>query len=85
MDAFEFFIEKTEEGRYIARSWGACMMTSADTIEELRQHIKEAVCCHFDEGCEPAKVRLRFVEVVREECVELCGATNAGEAHEATS
>ena len=67
---FEFMVEKLADGTYLARSFGACIVTEAQTVEELRQQICEAVCCHFDEGCAPGKVLLRFVEVVGEETVD---------------
>ena len=67
---FEFMVEKLADGTYLARSFGACIVTEAATVEELRQQICDAVCCHFDEGCAPGSVLLRFVEVVREEAVE---------------
>ncbi len=66
---FEFMVEKLEDGTYLARSFGACIVTEAPTIEELRTQICDAVCCHFDEGCAPGKVVLKFVEVVKKETV----------------
>lgn len=67
---FEFMVEKLEDGTYLARSFGACIVTEAKTVDDLRAQICDAVCCHFDEGCAPGKVLLRFVEVVREETVD---------------
>ena len=67
---FEFMVEKLEDGTYLARSFGASIVTEAANIEELRDQICEAVCCHFDEGCAPGSVLLRFVEVVDEEIVD---------------
>ena len=67
---FEFMVEKQKDGTYLARSFGACIITEAATIEELREQICDAVCCHFDEGCAPGSVLLRFVEVVSEEIVD---------------
>ncbi len=70
-DAIEFLVEQLPGGSYVARSIGACVTTEADTLDELRAAVREAVCCHFDEGCKPAAVRLRFFTVVREEMVPL--------------
>ncbi len=70
-DAIEFLVEQLPDGSYVARSVGACVTTEADTLDELRVAVRDAVCCHFDEGCKPAAVRLRFVTVVREEVVPL--------------
>ena len=66
---FEFIVERAPDGTYVARSFGACIVTEAATVEELKREICDAVCCHFDEGCTPTAVKLRFVEVVREEVV----------------
>ncbi len=67
---FEFMVERLADGTYLARSFGASIVTEAATVEELREQICEAVCCHFDDGCAPGSVLLRFVEVVSEETVE---------------
>lgn len=67
----EFLVEQLPDGTYLARSMGACVLTSADTLDQLRAEIREALCCHFDDGCAPCEVRLRFIEVVREERLTL--------------
>jgi hypothetical protein len=69
-EALEFIVQKLPDGRYLAQSMGACIVTEADDLESLRREICDAVCCHFDEDCKPANVKLRFVEVVREETLE---------------
>jgi len=66
---FEFFVEKLDDGTYLARSFGACIVTEAASLEELRQQVRDAVCCHFDESCAPGRIVLKFVEVVDEEVV----------------
>lgn len=67
---FEFIVEKLEDGTYLARSFGACIVTEAKSLDDLKQQVREAVCCHFDEDCTPGKVVLKFVEVVRREVVD---------------
>jgi hypothetical protein len=66
-EAFEFIVERLPDGGYIARAVGACIVTEADDLESLKREICDAVCCHFDDACKPGRVKLRFVEVVREE------------------
>jgi len=56
-----FVIEEAPEGGYIARGVGADIFTEADTLDELRANVREAVECHFDEGNQPRLVRLHFV------------------------
>ena len=67
---FEFIVQKLPDGSYIAQAVGACIVTEADDLETLKREICDAVCCHFDDGCKPGRVKLRFVEVVREETLE---------------
>ena len=38
-----------------------CTVTEADTLEELRRNVREAVECHFDEGTAPKLIRLHIV------------------------
>ncbi len=61
-----FVIEDADEGGYTAKALGVSIFTEADTIDELREQIRDAVRCHFDEGEGPAVIRLHFV---REEVI----------------
>ncbi|MEP0813662.1 MAG: 2-oxoisovalerate dehydrogenase [bacterium] len=42
-----FNVEEAEEGGYIAEALGEDIITEADTLEELRENMREAVVCHF--------------------------------------
>ena len=44
-----FLVEEAPEGGYTAKALGESMFTQAETREELRAEIKDAVACHFDE------------------------------------
>jgi predicted RNase H-like HicB family nuclease len=59
-----FLVEEDPEGGYTARALSASIFTEADTLEELRAHIREAVRCHFDAADLPKVIRLH---IVREE------------------
>ena len=50
-----FFEVKEDEidGGYTARAIGESIFTEAETVEELREAIKDAVHCHFEEGEAP--------------------------------
>ena len=61
-----FLVEDADEGGYIARALGYSIFTEADSWEELKQAIRDAVQCHFDEGQQPDLIRLH---AVREEIV----------------
>lgn len=62
MSELYFEIREAEEGGYIARALGESIFTEADTYEEIKLKIKEAVTCHFEEGNIPKLIRLHFVK-----------------------
>ena len=50
------------EGGYTARALGYSIFTEADTIDELRDNVREATDAFFDETMEaPKMIRLHFV------------------------
>lgn len=61
-----FLIEDAPEGGYVAQALGYSIFTEADTWEELKQLVRDAVQCHFDEREQPDLIRLH---IVREEVV----------------
>jgi hypothetical protein len=61
MNEIIFLIEEAAEGGYTARALGESIFTEADTLEQLRGQIRDAVHCHFDEGKAPKIIRLHFV------------------------
>ena len=61
MNELIFMIEESPEGGFIARALGESIFTEAESLEELRQQVREAVRCHFDEGKAPKVIRLHFV------------------------
>ena len=56
-----FIIEESIDGGYEAKSLGESIYTQAETYEEIKEKIKEAVLCHFEENEKPAFVRYHFV------------------------
>jgi hypothetical protein len=56
-----FAVEEAPEGGFVARALGAAIFTEADTLDELRAQVRDAVTCHFDEDERPKIVRLHFV------------------------
>ncbi len=61
-----FLVEEAPEGGYTARALGESIFTEADSLDELRSHLRDAVSCHFEQGQEPKIIRLHFV---REELI----------------
>jgi hypothetical protein len=53
-----FLVEDAPEGGYTAQALGSSIFTEADTWEELKQAVKDAVRCHFDEGEQPDVIRM---------------------------
>ena len=61
MNELIFIIEESPEGGFNARALGESIFTEAETMEALRQQVRDAVRCHFDEGKSPKVIRLHFV------------------------
>ena len=58
-----FMVEEDPEGGYTARALGYSIFTQAETLEELKESIKDAIKCHFDKDEEiPKIVRLHIVK-----------------------
>ncbi|MDZ4810211.1 MAG: 2-oxoisovalerate dehydrogenase [Bacteroidota bacterium] len=57
-----FVVEEAIEGGFIAKALGESIFTEAETIEELRVNVKEAVECHFDADKMPKLIRLHLVK-----------------------
>jgi len=57
-----FLVEESPEGGYEARALGHSIYTQAKTLEELREMVRDAVRCHFDEDQLPRVIRLHLVK-----------------------
>lgn len=57
-----FEVTASPEGGYEARALGHSIFTQGETREELREMVKDAVDCHFEDGDRPKVIRLHFVE-----------------------
>jgi predicted RNase H-like HicB family nuclease len=57
-----FMVEDAVEGGFVARALGESIFTEAETLEELRINVKEAVECHFDADNMPKLIRLHMVK-----------------------
>ena len=61
MNEIIFLIEEAVEGGFTARALGPSIFTEAETLDTLRQQVRDAVNCHFDEGKAPKVIRLHFI------------------------
>jgi len=57
-----FLVEESPEGGYEAQAPGYSIYTEADTLEEMREAVADAVRCHFEEAERPRVIRLHLVK-----------------------
>lgn len=52
-----FAVAESPEGGYEARALGHSIFTQADSLEELKKMVRDAVSCHFEAEDRPSIVR----------------------------
>lgn len=62
MEEVVFMVEESPEGGYTAKGLGVSIFTEADDIEALKDAVKDAVLCHYDDD----KKRIIRLHIVRE-------------------
>ena len=63
MNEIVFLIEEDPEGGYTARALGEPIFTEGETVNEIREAIREALRAHFDDATQlPSVIRLHFVK-----------------------
>ena len=48
-----FAVEEAPEGGFVARALGHSIHTQAETLEELKAMVQDAVRCHFEDVARP--------------------------------
>ena len=61
MNEIIFVVEDSPEGGYLAKAAGEAIFTEANTLDELRSQVRDAVRCHFDDSDIPKLIGLHFV------------------------
>lgn len=61
MEEVIFIVEESDEGGFIAKGLGVSIYTEADTLPLLREAVKEAVHCHYDDS-KQRLIRLHFIK-----------------------
>jgi hypothetical protein len=61
MSEIIFIVEESAEGGFEAKALGHSIFTEADSMESLKQNIREAIQCHFETDA-PKVVRLHFIK-----------------------
>ena len=56
-----FLVEESPEGGFTAKAIGYSIFTEADTYEALKESVRDAVRCHFDND-EKRLIRLHYVK-----------------------
>ena len=57
-------VEDEVDGGYVATALGHAIATQGETLEELREMVRDAIQCHFGDGVPgemPKVIRLHFV------------------------
>ena len=62
MDEIVFEITGTPDGGYDARAVGHSIFTQGSDWTDLKEMVRDAVLCHFDDDELPASIRLRLVQ-----------------------
>ncbi len=63
MEEIIFLVEESPEGGFTAKGLGVSIFTQAETIEELKAAVKDAVHCHYDDvKTMPKLIRLHVVK-----------------------
>ena len=57
-----FLVEESPEGGYEARALGYSIFSEADSMDELREAVRDAVSCHFGDEDGPKIVRLHLIK-----------------------
>jgi len=62
MNEIFFLVEEDVEGGYKAKALGESIFTEAETMDELKVMIVDAVKCHFETEKLPKIIRLHLVK-----------------------
>lgn len=56
-----FVVEDAADGGLLAKAVGASIVTEADSMQDLREVLRDAVRCHFEEADRPQLIRIHYV------------------------
>ncbi|MBX2900856.1 MAG: 2-oxoisovalerate dehydrogenase [Cyclobacteriaceae bacterium] len=57
-----FLVQDSLEMGFEARSIGESIFTEGENIDELKENIREAVRCHFEDSETPSIIRLHYTK-----------------------
>jgi Zn ribbon nucleic-acid-binding protein len=62
MNEIIFLVEDALEGGFTARAVGESIFTEVDTMEQVKENVREAVECHFEDDKRPKLIRLHMIK-----------------------
>ena len=63
-----FIVEQDPEVGYTSQALGYSIFTEGETLEELKENIKDAIKCHFDIRETPLFIHLHIIKEERFAC-----------------
>jgi hypothetical protein len=57
-----FEVQESLEGGFEARALSHSIYTEAETLDELKKKLQDAVRCHFEQNDRPSLIRLHLVK-----------------------
>ena len=57
-----FSVEEAPEGGFTAKALGHSIFTQGENLDDLREKVRDAVRCHFEEAARPSVIRLHLVK-----------------------
>jgi hypothetical protein len=57
-----FYVEESLEGGFEARAIGHSIFTQGETVEDLREKVRDSVICHFEKENMPNLIKLHFIK-----------------------
>ena len=57
-----FSVQESPEGGYEAQALGHPIFTQAESMDELKAMLRDAVSCHFGNDTKPSVIRLHMVK-----------------------
>lgn len=61
MEEIIFTVKESDEGGFEAKSIDFSIYTDGETMEDIKENIKESIHCHFDDNVKRI-IRLHFVK-----------------------
>ena len=61
MSEIVFVVEDAPDGGLLAKAVGTSIVTEAESMSDLREVLRDAVRCHFEQADRPQLIRIHYV------------------------